>query len=228
MSLVEETTLVKSGEKAASKATKSKKDVGDEEEERPVERKSSSDPTKKIAFVRTAARYTGGADDKLASENDRLRKQRDTYSKQFDELSRIRNTDSEKLFDKYKQNVEVQTKGQLLPPPCLDSADDVAQTEIIETMTKLNEKQSTRIAALEKSLAAAQKAAEAAASAPASLVKAEPAPVASTSTLGKSDLKELKALRDEVTGLRKGVKEKDQKSKLLLPQESVREKADIQ
>jgi hypothetical protein len=95
-------------------------------------------------------------------------------------------------------------------------------------MTKLNEKQSTRIAALEKSLAAAQKAAEAAASAPASLVKAEPAPVALTSTLGKSDLKELKALREEVTGLRKGVKEKDQKSKLLLPQESVREKADIQ
>jgi hypothetical protein len=110
----------------------------------------------------------------------------------------------------------------------LDSADNVAQNEIIETMTKLNEKQSTRIAALEKSLAAAQKAAEAAASAPASLVKAEPAPVASTSTLGKSDLKELKALREEVTGLRKGVKEKDQKSKLLLPQESVREKADIQ
>jgi hypothetical protein len=151
----------------------------------------------------------------LTSENDRLRKQRDTYAKQFDELSRIRNTDSEKLFDKHKQNVEVQTKGQLLPPPCLDSADDVAQNEIIETMTKLNEKQSTRIAALEKSLAAAQKAAEAAASAPASLVKAEPAPVASTSTLGKSDLKELRALRDEVTGLRKGVKEKDQKSKLI-------------
>jgi hypothetical protein len=95
-------------------------------------------------------------------------------------------------------------------------------------MTKLNEKQSTRIAALEKSLAAAQKAAEAAASAPALLVKAEPAPVASTSTLGKSDLKELKALREEVTGLRKGVKEKDQKSKLFGPLESVREKANIQ
>jgi broad specificity phosphatase PhoE len=93
-------------------------------------------------------------------------------------------------------------------------ADNVAQNEIIETMTKLNEKQSTRIAALEKSLAAAQKAAEAAASAPASSAKPEPAPVASTSTLGKSDLKELKALREEVTGLRKGVKEKDQKSKL--------------
>jgi len=95
-----------------------------------------------------------------------------------------------------------------------DQADHVAQNEIIETMTKLNEKQSTRIAALEKSLAAAQRAAEAAASAPASLAKPEPAPVASTSTLGKSDLKELKALREEVTGLRKGVKEKDQKSKL--------------
>jgi hypothetical protein len=52
MSMVEESTLVKASEKAASKATKSKKDIGDnEEEERPVERKSSSDPAKKIAFV---------------------------------------------------------------------------------------------------------------------------------------------------------------------------------
>jgi len=51
MSLVEETTLVKSGEKATGKATKSKKDTGDEEDERPVEKKSSSDPSKKIAFV---------------------------------------------------------------------------------------------------------------------------------------------------------------------------------
>jgi hypothetical protein len=99
-------------------------------------------------------------------------------------------------------------------------ADVVAQNEIIETMTKLNEKQSSRIAALEKSLAAAQKAAEAAAAAPAPVLLAQPepapAPIASTSTstLGKSDLKELKALREEVTGLRKGVKEKDQKSKL--------------
>ena len=106
-------------------------------------------------------------------------------------------------------------------------ADTVAQNEIIETMTKLNEKQSTRIAALEKSLAAAQKAAEAAASAPASLTKPEPAPVASTSTLGKSDSKDLKALREEVAGLRKGVKEKDQKSKLA-PTEVVVMKANIQ
>jgi hypothetical protein len=165
----------------------------------------------------------------LTSENERLRKQRDTYSKQFDELSRIRNTDSEKLFDKYKQNVEVQTKGQLLSFRRLGvPADNVAQNEIIETMTKLNEKQSTRIAALEKSLAAAQKAAEAAASAPSSLTKAEPAPIASTSTLGKSDLKELKALREEVTGLRKGVKEKDQKSKLSCTESHPSRKANIQ
>ena len=108
-----------------------------------------------------------------------------------------------------------------------DQADHVAQNEIIETMTKLNEKQSTRIAALEKSLAAAQRAAEAAASAPASLAKPEPAPVASTSELGRSDLKELKALREEVTGLRKGVKEKDQKSKLF-PTNAVGKEADIQ
>ena len=82
-------------------------------------------------------------------------------------------------------------------------------------MTKLNEKQSSRIATLEKSLAAAQKAAEAAAAAPSLSQAAEAVAVASssTSTLPKSDLKELKALRDEVSSLRKGVKEKDQKSK---------------
>jgi hypothetical protein len=62
MSLVEETTLVKSSEKVAGKANKSKKETGDEEEERPVERKSSSDPSKKIAFVRAAALYMEEAD----------------------------------------------------------------------------------------------------------------------------------------------------------------------
>ena len=96
-------------------------------------------------------------------------------------------------------------------------ADSIAQNEIIETMTKLNEKQSSRIAALEKSLAAAQKNAELAASTSAQPAKpAEPVPVASTSalSLSKSDLKELKALREEVSSLRKGVKEKDQKSEL--------------
>lgn len=87
-------------------------------------------------------------------------------------------------------------------------------------MTKLNENQSARIAALEKALAAAQKAAElAAAAAPTQVAQPESVSVtaASTSTLGKSDLKELKALREEVTSLRKGVKEKDQKSKLSIP-----------
>jgi hypothetical protein len=99
---------------------------------------------------------------------------------------------------------------------------ETAQNEIIETMTKLNEKQSSRIAALEKSLAAAQKNAELAASTSGSTAvqppkAAEPAPVASSSSsnLTKSDLKELKALREEVSSLRKGVKEKDQKSELI-------------
>lgn len=156
----------------------------------------------------------------MTSENDRLREQRDAFSKQFDELSRIRNTDSEKLFDKFKQNVDVQTKGKLTPIFFLlagRTADSIAQNEIIETMTKLNEKQSSRIAALERSLAAAQKNAELAASTSTLPAKAvEPVPVAltSASSLSKSDLKELKALREEVSSLRKGVKDKDQKSKL--------------
>jgi hypothetical protein len=49
----------------------------------------------------------------LNAENDRLRKQRDEYAKQFDELTRIRNTETEKLFEKQKQNAEVQAKGKL-------------------------------------------------------------------------------------------------------------------
>jgi DNA repair exonuclease SbcCD ATPase subunit len=80
-------------------------------------------------------------------------------------------------------------------------------------MTTLNEKQSARIASLEKQLAVAQKNAEAAAAAGPSTAKSAE-PVASTSDLSKSEQKELKALRDEVAVLRKGVKEKDQKSKL--------------
>lgn len=106
-------------------------------------------------------------------------------------------------------------------------ADSIAQNEIIETMTRLNEKQSSRIAALEKSLAAAQKNAELAASTSTLPAKAmEPVPVASTSasSLSKSDLKELKSLREEVSSLRKGVKEKDQKSGLARTSWSRREK----
>jgi len=49
----------------------------------------------------------------LTAENERLRKQRDEFAKQFDDLSRIRNTESEKLFEKQKQNTVVQAKGQL-------------------------------------------------------------------------------------------------------------------
>jgi hypothetical protein len=53
MSIVEETTQIKSTERASSKAPSKSKKAAEEdtEEERPVERKSSSDPSKRIALV---------------------------------------------------------------------------------------------------------------------------------------------------------------------------------
>jgi hypothetical protein len=78
------------------------------------------------------------------------------------------------------------------------------------------EKQSARNAELQKSkkqLEAAVPAVPAPAPAPAAVA----APVPPPSDLNKSDLKELKALREEVAKLRAGVKEKDQKSELDFP-----------
>jgi hypothetical protein len=80
----------------------------------------------------------------------------------------------------------------------------------------LAENQAGRIAELQKS----KKQLESAGPAPAPVVVPPPPP----SDLNKSDLKELKALREEVLRLRAGVKEQDQKSKL--PQSRVGDKAD--
>ena len=53
MSIVEETTQIKSS-KVAAKGKKVPED--NEEEERPAEKKSSSDPSKKVAFVSLSIR----------------------------------------------------------------------------------------------------------------------------------------------------------------------------
>jgi hypothetical protein len=48
---------------------------------------------------------------KVTAERDRYREQRNTYSKQFDDLSKMRNTDVETLFEKHKEVTNVQSKG---------------------------------------------------------------------------------------------------------------------
>lgn len=48
----------------------------------------------------------------MTSERDRLRKERDTFAKQFEELSRLRNTASESLYDRYKEKATLQAKGK--------------------------------------------------------------------------------------------------------------------
>lgn len=48
----------------------------------------------------------------MTAERDRLRKHRDEVSKQFEDLARLRNTESEKLFARYKETSETAAKGQ--------------------------------------------------------------------------------------------------------------------
>jgi hypothetical protein len=48
----------------------------------------------------------------MTAERDRLRSQRDGFSKQFEELSKLRTTDMESVFDKYKEKTALQAKSE--------------------------------------------------------------------------------------------------------------------
>ncbi|KAK4689382.1 hypothetical protein P7C73_g745, partial [Tremellales sp. Uapishka_1] len=76
----------------------------------------------------------------ITSERDRLKNQRETFAKQFEELSKLRTTDTEALFERYKEKSALQAK---------------AQVDIISSLTQLNEKLQTRTQSLEKSLSEA-------------------------------------------------------------------------
>lgn len=52
----------------------------------------------------------------VSAERDRLRKQRDELSKQFEDLTRLRNTETEKLFERYRETAETAARGQLSRP----------------------------------------------------------------------------------------------------------------
>jgi hypothetical protein len=55
----------------------------------------------------------------MTVERERLRSQRDAFAKQFEELSKLRNTDTEAVFEKYKEKVTLQAKSVLRPHPTL-------------------------------------------------------------------------------------------------------------
>lgn len=65
----------------------------------------------------------------MTADRDRLRKQRDEVSKQFEDLSRLRNTESEKLFERYKEVSETAGKGQSLQSRSNELPADVRSTE---------------------------------------------------------------------------------------------------
>ncbi|GFZ47185.1 hypothetical protein JCM24511_04928 [Saitozyma sp. JCM 24511] len=76
----------------------------------------------------------------MTAERDRLRSQRDGFSKQFEELSKLRTTDMESVFDKYKEKTALQAK---------------TQTDLLANLSALNEKLQTKVQTLEKAVKAA-------------------------------------------------------------------------
>ncbi|WWD06937.1 hypothetical protein V865_005034 [Kwoniella europaea PYCC6329] len=121
----------------------------------------------------------------VTAERDRYRTQRDTYSSQFEELTKSR-TEGEGLFEKYKQKADLQAK---------------AQNDIIATQTALTEKLQAKVKALEKALL----------SSPFTNPDKE-LPIAGgpfDPGSGKSDVKDVNALKDELIKLKNDNKAKD-------------------
>ncbi|WVW79550.1 hypothetical protein I302_101519 [Kwoniella bestiolae CBS 10118] len=118
----------------------------------------------------------------VTSERDRYRSQRDTYSSQFEELTKSR-TDEEGLFEKYKQKADLQAK---------------AQNDIIATQTALTERLQAKVKSLEKALLSS------------STDKEKELPSAGGPfDSSKTDPKEVKAMKDELTKLKNDNKAKD-------------------
>ncbi|WWD21190.1 hypothetical protein CI109_105674 [Kwoniella shandongensis] len=123
----------------------------------------------------------------MTAERDRLRTQRDTFSKQFEELSKTRSTDVEGLFEKYKQKAEIQAK---------------AQNDIIASQTALTEKLQAKVQTLEKALKEANGLPSAGGPFEAS---------SSSSSSSKADPKEIKALKEELAKVKSESKHRDEK-----------------
>ncbi len=148
----------------------------------------------------------------MTAERDRLRIQRDTFTKQFEELSKTRSTDIEGVFEKYKEKAGLQAKGKSgigLKGTRPNVVRAIAQNDIISSLTESNEKLQARAQTLEKALAAAKEASTTLPSA-GGVFEAAPAPA-------KADPKEVKALKEELAKAQAALKEKDEKSESLQP-----------
>ncbi|WVF65371.1 hypothetical protein IAT40_000098 [Kwoniella sp. CBS 6097] len=177
-------------------------------EEVPKKTKSVSSKTSsssKVLQPSSSANEDGGKEDPrelkrklsaIAAERDRLRTQRDTFSKQFEELTKTR-SEGEGLYEKYKSKAELQAK---------------AQNDIIASQTALTEKLQAKIKALEKALSAS-------AALPSTSKEGGVPPAGGVfegtsagAQGGKVDsVKEVKALKDELTKIKAESKVKDDK-----------------
>ncbi|WVQ63719.1 uncharacterized protein L199_001872 [Kwoniella botswanensis] len=169
-------------------------EIGGVSEEDDVPRKAK--PVAKSQTSKPLQPANGDEDDikelrrKLAavtSERDRYRTQRDTYSSQFEELTKSR-TEGEGLFEKYKQKADLQAK---------------AQNDIIAAQTALTEKFQAKVKALEKALSSSPS------TNPDKELPIAGGPFDSGSGSGRSDVKDSKALKDELTKLKNDNKAKD-------------------
>ncbi|WWC63847.1 uncharacterized protein I303_106452 [Kwoniella dejecticola CBS 10117] len=116
------------------------------------------------------------------ADRERYRTQRDTYSTQFEELTKS-HSDGSDLLEKYKQKAELQAK---------------AQNDVIAAQTALTEKLQAKVKSLEKALSLNEKDKE---------LPSAGGPFDDPST--KADPKDIKALKDELTKLKNESKAKD-------------------
>lgn len=111
--------------KSTGKNARTAKKAADDEDEEDIDdmntaapEASGSDLSKKLTSVGCSVSKNGKRSElmfQMTAERDRLRKQRDEVSKHFENLTRIRNTDTEKLFERYRETAETAAKGQLWP-----------------------------------------------------------------------------------------------------------------
>ncbi|WWC91038.1 uncharacterized protein L201_005978 [Kwoniella dendrophila CBS 6074] len=191
----------KIGKETASSSRSTKKVDGEDQieendEGEDIPRKSSK-PMSKTASSSKSTQHTFDDEDdpkelkrKLATisaERDRYRSQRDTYSTQFEELTKTR-SDGDDLLEKYKQKFEIQVK---------------AQNDIIASQTALTEKLQAKVKSLEKALSSQDKEKE---------VPNAGGPFEDSSSnhiINKSNSQEVRNLKDELNKIKNDNKAKD-------------------
>ncbi|BEI84299.1 hypothetical protein CcaverHIS002_0409030 [Cutaneotrichosporon cavernicola] len=121
-----------------------KKDKSPEvEEAMVVEEQDPSRAARESNLVPSKSSRDQGELKRVQAECDRLRRERDAFAKQFEQLSSLRNSGPEALLEKFKETAEAKSK---------------AQAEVIRSQEALYEKQMAKVKSLEEALAASQQA----------------------------------------------------------------------